>query len=155
MRPRYIDALWMCSAFFAALVLAGGVLSALGAGEGGIHAALEATARLMFLLFWPAYAGSALVSLFGAAFQPFKRHAREFGLAFVSTLLVHLGLVARLCLIGAAPHASTFIFFGAAAVFAYLLAIFSFDAPHRAFGPQYWGLLSKVGMNYLALRFLH
>ena len=102
MRSRSIDALWMFSAVCAALTLAASVTIALGAKQSGIDAALAATARLMFLLFWPAYSGGALVALFGAVFQPLKQHAREFGLAFASALLVHLGLVAVLCLIGRA-----------------------------------------------------
>jgi hypothetical protein len=153
MRSRSNDALWMGMAFCASLILAASVLAFLGPHERGIYAALAATARLAFLLFWPAYSGSALVLLFGRAFEPLKRHAREFGLAFVSALLVHLGLVVWLCLIGAAPGARTFIIFGIGAGWAYLLALFSIDAFRQALGPKYWGLLSKVGMNYLAFAF--
>ena len=43
------------SAFCAALSLAALVIAALGPGERGTDVALEATARLSFLLFWPAY----------------------------------------------------------------------------------------------------
>ena len=151
---RSTDALWMCSGFCAALVLAVGVLALRGANEDGIHAALAATARLMFLLFWPAYSASALASLFGPAFLPLKQRAREFGLAFTSALLVHLGLIGLLCLIGAAPDISTFIFFGTAAASAYLLALFSIDRFRQALGPGYWWLLSNIGMNYLAYAFI-
>jgi len=150
--PRSIDALCMGSAFCAALVVAA-ILIARGT-EGSIHAALAATARLAFLLFWPAYCGSALVSLFGPKFQPLKQYAREFGLAFASALLVHLGLVGLLCLTGTAPDVSVFIFFGIAAAWAYLLALFSIDRLRQALGPKYWWLLNAVGMNYLAYAFL-
>jgi hypothetical protein len=143
----------MGSAFCAALVLAIGVLSTLGVGERGVHAALAATARLHFLLFWLAYSATALVALFGPTLEPIKRHAREFGLAFASALLVHLGLVGLLCLIGPAPELFTFIFFGVGAAFAYLLALFSIPRLHRALGPKYWWVLSTVGMNYLAYAF--
>jgi hypothetical protein len=145
--------MWMGIAFCAALGLAASVLKDLGPNEIGIHTALRATARLAFLLFWPAYSGSALASLFGATFQLLKQRVREFGLAFVSVLLVHLGLVAWLCLIGAAPNVSTFIVFGIAAGWAYLLALFSIGRLHQALGPKYWWLLSNVGMNYVAYAF--
>jgi hypothetical protein len=151
---RSIDALWMGSAFCAALVLAVGVLALRGPNEEGIHAALAATARLMFLLFWPAYSGSALASLFGPAFQPLKQHARECGLAFTAALLVHLGLIGLLCLIGAAPDVATFMFFGSAAAWACLLAVFSIDRLRQALGPGYRWLLSNIGMNYLAYAFI-
>jgi hypothetical protein len=153
-RSRSIDALWIFSAVCAALTLAASVTIALGAKQRGIDAALAATARLMFLLFWPAYSGGALVALFGAAFQPLKQHAREFGLAFASALLVHLGLVAVLCLIGAAPDAATFIFFGIGAAWAYVLALFSIPRLRLALGPRNWWLLSNVGMNYVAYAFI-
>jgi len=65
-----------------------------GAGERGTHVALQATARLSFVLFWPAYCAAALAALFGPSFQPLQRHVREFGLAFAAAHLVHLGLVA-------------------------------------------------------------
>jgi hypothetical protein len=151
---RSIDALWMCSAICAAIALAACVINVVGADQRGIHAAVAATARLMFLLFWPAYSGGALVALFGSAFQPLKQHAREFGLAFASALFVHLGLVGVLCLIGAAPGVSTFIFFGVGAVWAYLLALFSIPRLRPALGPRNWWILSNVGMNYLAYAFI-
>lgn len=154
MRSQSSEAVWICSAFCAALVLASCVLAVLGLRERGVHAALAATARLAFLLFWPAYVGGALVSLFGAKFQPLKRHARILGLAFASALLVHLGLVGLLCLVDAAPRLSTFVFFGIAAVWVYLLALFSIGRLHRALGAKYWRLLSTVGMNYLAYAFI-
>ena len=144
----------MFSAVCAALTLAASVTIALGAKQSGIDAALAATARLMFLLFWPAYSGGALVALFGAVFQPLKQHAREFGLAFASALLVHLGLVVVLCLIGAAPDAATFVFFGIGAAWAYVLALFSIPRLRLALGPRNWWLLSNVGMNYVAYAFI-
>jgi hypothetical protein len=115
--------------------------------------ALLVTARLAFLLFWPAYAGSALVSLFGPACRQLQRHGREFGLAFAGVLLVHLGLVMWLCLIGAAPSESTFVFFGIAVVWAYLLALFSIGSMQQLIGAKGWWLLRMVGMNYVAYAF--
>jgi hypothetical protein len=150
---RSIDAAWIGAAFCAALVLAVSLLVALGIDNKGVHAALAATARFQFLLFWVAYSASALTSLFGPVFQPLKQHAREFGLAFSSALLVHLGLVVLLCLVGTAPPLATFIFFGIAAALAYLLALLSIPRLHRALGSRYWSLFSFMAMNYLALAF--
>src|SRR5208283_952478 len=126
-----------------------------GTGEKGIDAALRATARLSFLLFWVAYAGSAMASLFGSPFQTLKLRAREFGLAFASAQLVHIGLVVWLCLIGAAPDVSTFVFFGIALVWVYLLALFSIGRLRRALGPGSWWILRdclKVGGTNLRAR---
>jgi hypothetical protein len=153
MKALPIAAMWIGLAFCAALGLAASVLITLGVGERGIHAALAAVARLAFLLFWLAYSASALASLFGPRFQPLKRRARDFGLAFSSALLVHLGLVAWLCLIGAAPGVGTFVFFGIAVAWVYLLALFSIDGLRQALRPKSWWLLRVVGMNYVAYAF--
>jgi len=153
MRSRPAVALWMGSAFCAALILAVAVLAFLGTGERGTKAGLAATARLSFLLFWPAYSAGALTALFGALFEPIKRRAREFGLAFSAAHLVHLGLVGWLCWIGAVPAVSTFIFFGVALIFTYLLALFSIGNLQRALGPWAWWFLRVVGMNYIAYAF--
>lgn len=152
-RPWPSAARWMAAAFCAASGLAATTLAAFGTGERGVQVALFATARLMFLLFWPAYAGGALASLFGARFQPLRRHGREFGLAFASALLVHLGLVAWLCLIGATPAFGTFVFFGIGVGWSCLIALFSIGRLQRALGPWGWWLLRVAGMNYLAYAF--
>jgi hypothetical protein len=141
---------WACCA---ALVLAAVVLALLGVGERGTKAALAATARLSFLLFWAAYSGSALTALFGARFQPLKERAREFGLAFAAAHLVHIGLVGWLCWIGVVPAVPLFIFFGIALIFTYLLALFSIGDLQRALGPRSWWLLRTIGMNYIAFAF--
>lgn len=153
MRFQSIAALWMGSAFCLALGAAVGVLIAFGTEERGIHGALEVTARVMFLLFWPAYSGGGLTSLFGLAFQPLKQRAREFGLAFASALLVHLALVAWLCMIGATPDVSTFLIFGIAAAWACLLSLLSIGRLQQALGLRYWSLLRTIGMNYVAFAF--
>jgi hypothetical protein len=144
---------WIGSAFCAALALTALVFAILGAGERGTHVALQATARLSFLLFWPAYAGGALTALFGSTFQPLKQRAREFGLAFASAHLVHLGLVGWLSYIGAAPSRGTFIFFGVAALWTYLLALCSIGRLQQTLGPKGWWLLSTIGLNYIAYAF--
>jgi hypothetical protein len=146
-------ATWIISAFCASLILAAGVLALRGAGEAGTDAALFATARLSFLLFWPAYAGGALASLFGPVFQPLKRRGRELGLAFASAHTVHLGLIGWLCVIGAAPALQTFVFFGIAALWMYLLVLFSIGRLNRALGPRLWWIVRVVGMNYIIYAF--
>src|SRR5271166_5487339 len=111
--------IWMAAAFCATLGLAASILAVLGL-ERGVPVALAATARLAFLIFWPAYVASALTSLFGNAFSSLREHARELGLAFAAALLVHLGLVACLCAIGHPPRIRTFVIFGVAAGLTYL-----------------------------------
>jgi hypothetical protein len=150
---RPIAALWIASAFCAALGLAGLVLAALGPGERGTDVALQLTARLSFLLFWPAYAGSAMTALFGPAFAPLKQHAREFGLAFASAHLIHIALVVWLTYIGAAPPLGTFVFFGIAALWIYLLALFSIARLQQTLSSKSWWLLRVVGLNYIAYAF--
>jgi len=129
------------------------VLRFLGIGERGTDVALQLTARLSFLLFWLAYTGGALTVLFGATFQPLKQHAREFGLAFASAHLVHVGLVIWLCWIGAAPPVSVFVFFGIALIFTYALALFSIGPLQRMLGRSGWWFLRTVGLNYIAYAF--
>ena len=146
-------AVWMGSAFCAALGLAALVLAALGTGERGTDVALQLTARFSFLLFWPAYAAGAMTALFGTVFEPFKRRAREFGLAFASAHLVHLALVAWLTYIGHAPPREVFIFFGVAVLWTYLLALFSVRRLQLALGSKGWWFLRVVGLNYIAYAF--
>lgn len=153
MRLYSRSALWSGLSFCAAISLAASVLMAEGISDHGIRMALLATARLAFLLFWPAYVGSALASLFGTNFQWSQRHASEFGLAFAAALLVHLGLVAWLCLIGDFPPSRTFIIFGIAALWVYMLALFSIGHLQEVLGTKGWALLRMVGMNYVALAF--
>jgi hypothetical protein len=146
-------AIWIASSFCAAFAIAAATLTALGAGERGTDGALQLTARLSFLLFLPAYAGGALTALFGSTFQFLKLHGREFGLAFASAHLVHLGLVAWRSYIGAAPPLSSFVIFGIAALLTYLLAAFSIESLRVAAGAGWWWLLRTVGLNYIAFAF--
>jgi hypothetical protein len=150
-RPK--AAVWIGSAFCAALGLAALVLAALGPGERGTIAALQVTARFSFLLFWLAYTGGAMTALFGAAFEPFKKRTREFGLAFASAHLVHIALVAWLTHIGKAPPRGVFVFFGVAVLWTYLLALFSIARLQQTLGSNGWWLLRVVGLNYIACAF--
>ena len=146
--------LWMAAAFCVALGLAIGVVAEFGANSEGFHAALRATARLNLLLFWPAYVGGALTTLFGKVFAPLSNNSRNFGLAFAAALSVHLGLVGCLCATGNVPDAKTFIVFGAAAAFVYLLAFLSIPRVRRALPDRFWPLVRALAMNYIALAFI-
>ncbi len=67
--------------------------------------------------------------------------------------MVHLGLVVWLCWIGAAPPLATFVFFGFAALWLYVLAALSIDRLHRAVGHPVWRWLNLIGLNFIALAF--
>jgi hypothetical protein len=140
-------------AFGVALALTVAVLAAFGADERGSLLGLQVTARFSFLWFWLAYTGSALCTVFGQRFLPLKQRGREFGLAFASAHLPHVGLVAWLSYIGAAPGFGTFVFFGIAVAFTYLLALFSVASLRQALGPVGWWLLRTIGLNYIAYAF--
>jgi hypothetical protein len=144
---------WMASAFCASLGLAASIVAVFGIHRGG-YIALAATARLAFLIFWPAYAGGALASLFGGVFLPWREHARDLGLAFAAALSVHLGLVACLVLIGHPPGVQTFVIFGVAAGFTYLLALLSVRRVRQALPQKLWPPVRAVAMNYILLAFL-
>jgi hypothetical protein len=143
----------MAAGFATEFVLACIVLACFGAAERGTDVALQVTARLSFLLFLPAYCGSAMAALFGAPFHLVRRRGREFGLAFAAAHLVHLSLVVWLCYIDAAPPLSSFVFFGIAVVWTYLLALLSIDRLHQAVGHRAWRMLNFVGLNFIALAF--
>jgi len=144
----------MVAAFCAALGLAVGVVTVFGAQSAGFRVALDATARLNLLIFWPAYVAGALTALFGNVFARLRDNSRYFGLAFAAALSVHLGLVVCLCATGKAPDAKTFIVFGTAAVFVYLLALFSIPRVRWALPDRFWPPIRALAMNYIALAFV-
>ena len=144
----------MSTAFGTNLFLAAIILATDGSDRHGTSLALHATARFAFLLFWSAYCGGALTTLFGPAFLPLKQHGRELGLAFAAALLVHLALVSWLCWIGSAPSIDVFMFFGPVAALTYILALLSFGNLHAILGPKLWQLLRTIGMNVILYAFL-
>jgi hypothetical protein len=95
-----------------------------------------------------------LTSLFGDLFLPIRRHARELGLAFAAALLVHLGLVVRLCVMGSLPSPETFGIFGLAAILTYLLAVLSVNCLRQALPGKFWPILRKAAMTYIAFAFI-
>jgi hypothetical protein len=153
MDVRRSVSIWMAAAFCASLGLALSIVAIFGT-ERGVYVALAATARLAFLIFWPAYAGGALASLFGSVFLPLRQHARDLGLAFAAALSVHLGLVACLVVIGHPPGVQTFVIFGVAAGFTYLLALLSIRQVRQALPQKLWLLIRPVAMNYILFAFL-
>jgi hypothetical protein len=146
---------WMASAFAANAVLAAIVLAVFGAGKPGTSEALRLTARFSFLVFWLAYAGGGLALLIRPAATFLRRHGRDFGLAFAAAHLVHLGMVAWLCSIGATPGMGVFVFFVPPAVVVYLLVLFSIPTLQRRLGRTLWTVLRTVGMTYIACAFAY
>jgi hypothetical protein len=142
---------WMGTAFAVALAITVTVLALRGTDSKSIRLALELTARFSFLLFWLAYAGGALATLFGWA--ALAGRGREFGLAFASAHLVHVGLVIWLGIIMARVPLSggLLLFFLIGLLFTYLLAFLSFGGA-KALGPL-WPPLRFVGMNYILIAF--
>jgi hypothetical protein len=93
------------------------------------------------------------VALFGRRFAPVRRLGKEFGLSFAAVEIVHLSLVVRLCVVGDTPSLPTFILFGTAAIFTYLIALISVDAIririHNRLG---WGI-KTIGLHVIAYAF--
>jgi hypothetical protein len=154
-RPRLAGArVWMCTAFCAALGLAVVVLAVAGTGEKGTGAALHLTGRLSFLLFWPAYAGAAMATFFGPRFEILTRHRRDFGLAYASAHLVHVGLVAHLVSMSERPFLEAIMpFFAVGVVWTYVLALFSWERLSRLLSRSFWRAVHNIGLEYLALVF--
>jgi hypothetical protein len=146
------SASWMGTAFGIALAIAVLVLAVHGTGNSGTRLALEITARWSFLLFFLAYAGGAIASLFNI--ERLAGRGREFGLAFAAAHLVHVGLVVWLGIIlGRVPLSGGLLLFFLVALFAtYLLAGFSFGGV-KTIGPTAWRWIRFLGMNYILIAF--
>jgi hypothetical protein len=148
--------LWIGVAFCIALALAIITLAVLGTGERGMHGALRITGRWSLLLFWPAYAGGAMATLFGPRFSILARHGREFGLAYAAAQFVHLSLVAGVIAHSNEPFPQSIMpFFAVGVVWTYLLALSSLKSVSGGvFAPAGWRIVRAVGLEYLALVFL-
>jgi hypothetical protein len=117
--------------------------------------ALRATARWSFLWFWLASTGAALVTLFGPRFQPQAQRARDFGLAFASAHLVHIGLAVFLLYVLAVPFPlPKLIFFAVGAFWVYLLALLSIRRAAVMLPPRAGRILRSIGVEYITLVFL-
>jgi hypothetical protein len=144
---------WMGAAIGVALMIVLAV--ALVAHHDRLSLALRSTARWSFLLFWLASAGGALATLYGLRFSNLAARARDFGLAFASAHLVHLGLVAWLYYAFVGPGKFTLIFFGVAAFWTYLLALLSVKRIAAALKPRTWRVLRIIGVEFISLAFLY
>lgn len=142
----------MIAALLVAVVLAAVVFARHGTGEGSTGRALQITARWSFLLFWLAYAGGALARLFGPPLAGLARHGRDFGLAFGSAQLVHVGLVLWLSYIAARPG-GTMLLFWIGILCVYLLALFSLPSLRNALGPRFWRAFRTAALEYIGLVF--
>jgi hypothetical protein len=145
---------WMLAAFATALALV--VLVRLtSTGRGQLGAALRVTARWSFVWFWMASAGGALATLFGSRFQAMARRGREFGLAFASAHLVHLGLVVLLYYATVnPPPLGSLIFFGIGVFWTYLLAFLSIGRFSALLRQRAWRIVRRIGIEYIAFVFL-
>jgi len=145
---------WMGAAFIVALATV--VMVRVFAAPGDkLGVALRATARWSYLWFWLAYAGGALATLFGARFQALAQRGRDFGLAFASAHLVHVGLVAWLLHIETKPFPRTpLIFFGVGVVWIYLLALLSVKGLAAKLRPRLGRTVRTLGLEYIAYAFL-
>ena len=150
-RP-FTTASWMWTAFLIALALAAIVLVIFGVGERGTGTALRVTARWSFLLFWLAYAGSAIGWLCRPRLDGLARHGRELGLAFASAQLVHVGLVLWIIHIAKGP-VGAMLFFWVGIFCTYLLALFSLPRLRDALVPRLWRIFRTIALEYIALAF--
>lgn len=148
--------LWMAGACLASLAIGGMTLWTVGVGPHGTLTGLQLTARWSYFFFLPAYTGGALATVFGSAFRPLALKVRDLGLAFASAHVTHLCLVAWDYHI--LPHPpiplNAAIYFGVAALFTYLLALFSFPALAAKLHPTAWWALRTFGMDFIAVAFL-
>ena len=120
-----------------------------------VDAALRATARWSFVWFWLASTGGALTALFGARFRPLGQRARDFGLAYASAHVVHLGLVSWVLYNAVSPFdRSALIFFGIGVFWTYLLALLSIKRLAATVNPTLLRTLRIVGVEYISLVFL-
>jgi hypothetical protein len=151
-RPPASALPWMAASFCVALASAAVLFAVFGAGRGGTALGLDVTARWAFLLFWPAYAGSAMATLFGPRFAGLARRGRELGLAFAAALLVHVALVLWHYRIATEP-VGKMLFFWAGVACTCALALFSLPQLRAALGPRLWRILCSVSLDYIALVF--
>jgi hypothetical protein len=143
---RHSTVFWMTASFLVAAALAAIIFGAVDAHD-RVGVALRVTARWSFLLFWLGYTGSAMATLWGPPFTGLARHGREFGLAFASAQLVHVGLILL------SGSGAGMAFFWAGIVFTYLLALFSLPGLRDALGPRLWRICLVISLNYIALVF--
>ena len=148
--------LWISTSFGAALITAAATLAIFGDGTSGTQEALRITARLSFLLFWPAYAGGLFRRTNVPLLARVAKLRREFGLSFVAAHSIHVLLILWLFHIATHQPVSTrtIITDGFGILWMYVLGAFSFDYLRRKLSPQAWRVLFNLGLEYIALIFL-
>jgi len=155
MKSAFRTWVWVGSAFVGAVAIAIVVLWVEGSGSDGTTVGLRVTARYSYVLFWLGYVVGALAVLFGPAFTPIARRAREFGLAFASAQLVHVGLVVWFAWISRPQplREAAMPFFAVGVVWTYFLAALSTDTARKVFSPYMLKGLRTIGSEYIALTF--
>ena len=143
---------WMGTSFLIACASAAIVVAVFGAGTRGTMLVLALTGRWSFILFWLAYAGSAMVTLFGTRFAGLARRGRDLGLAFASAQLVHVGFVLWLYHIATEPI-GYMSFFWVGVLCTYLLALFSQPQLRDVLGQRLWQICRTIAVEYIALVF--
>ena len=142
----------------ATLLLTGGLVALMLSGtsfsDEDIRAPIRYTAQIAFALYLVVLLARPLQQLLRADWTAILlRNRRLVGVAFASTMTMHLALIVyrfgsqedlsfSLNLFGA----------GAYAVF-YAMLITSFDAPRKALGPKAWKILHRVGLIWAAIIF--
>ena len=154
-RDRPKTRLWIGLSFATALALAVAILIKDGARPDGTIAALRATARFSFLLFWGAYAGGLFRKIPLELSQRLARRRREFGLSFAAAHSIHLALILWLFHVSREPPVplKTIIVDGIGFGWMYLLVIFSFDFARKRLSPPLWRGLFNIGLEYIAFVF--
>jgi hypothetical protein len=150
---RNLMAAALLAALAIVLVIYWGPRFGLGTSSEKLPLALRATARWSFLWFMLASTGAALHRLFGARFATLAGRGRDFGLAFASAHLAHVGLVAWLYIAYTGPGIGSLVFFGVALFFTYLLALLSIPRLHAALDPRVWWAVRTVGIEYINYAF--
>jgi len=144
----------MAMAFAVALAMALIIRMTVGPME-QVLAALRVTARWSFLWFWLASVGGALATLFGSRFQALAQRGRDFGLAFASAHLVHLGIVAFILYRSPTPFPrAPLVFFSIGVFWTYLLALLSIRGLSAMLGPRSWRIVRTIGVEYISFAFL-
>lgn len=154
-RDRPNTWLWIGLSFATALAIAVAVLIKDGHYYDGTVAALRASARFSFLLFWGAYAGGLLRKIPLELPQWLAKRRREFGLSFAAAHSVHLGLILWLFHVSSKQPVSDFIIVqdGIGFGFMYLLVVCSFDFARRMLSPPVWRAVFNIGLEYIAYVF--
>ena len=96
-----------------------------------------------------------MARVWGPRFSAFARHGREFGLAFASAHLVHVGLIVWLFHIADKPPLQgwTLVFFSVGLLCIYMLVLFSLPWGREIIGSSLWRIFCAIALEYIALVF--